>query len=618
MKPIFNKHFRKSVWQKNHTVMRYLKYVWKKHPFITSGIALLTMLEAATPAAVAYINALLLDGILKASIENYPSISKIKLTSFSNIPQFLFLTIILYIFVLLVSNFISRINRVLKFDLQKYLEIEIEGDITSKVASLDAIHFDIPDTNDLINKVTTKSKSASLSSFNQSVNVLGILTSLVLYITILVTLNPLIILIVVVLAAPESLIYAKYSKKLLNVWNEMTEKRRDATTTSSYLYSDKFLKEIKIFNSVRYFIDRHSKLMKESITPQIHVNHKRTSIDLIFSVFSTLGYAYIILLLITDVIVQKITVGTFTFYINAINRLQDNLKNLFASFARMYEDSEHTKYLFQLMDLKNNIESGVEKIDDGSIPPFIKFEDVSFCYPGTDNFVVKNLNLEINSGEKIAIVGDNGAGKTTLLKLLFRFYDVTSGKILINGIDIKKLDLDHWYDMLGAVFQDFNFYHFDAKTNIGLGNLKKINDMDAIKSAANMAGADEFINSYKTKYDQVLKKSFSNGVDPSVGQQQRIAIARVFLSDSPIIILDEPTSSVDPETESEIFKRLFEHSKNKTVIIVSHRYSTVKKADKIIVMDQGSISEKGSHEDLMKIPNGKYKSVYELQKSSYR
>ena len=395
MKSIFHNHFRKKVKQKNHAIVRYLLYVWKKHPFITSGIAVLTMFESAIPAAVAYINALLLDGIIKATVNNYTAVTRINLTSVSSIPEFLFLIVLLYIAVLLASNIVSRINRVLKFDLQKYLEIEVEHDITNKVASLDAIHFDIPETNNLINKVTTKSKLASLSSFNQSVNVLGILTSLALYTTILITLNPLIILIVVVLAAPESLIYARYSKKLLNVWNKMTEKRRDATTTSSYLYSDKFLKEIKIFNSVKYFINRHTKLMKESITPQININHKRTSIDLAFSMVSTLGYAYIIVLLIIYVIAQKITIGTFTFYINAINRLQDNTKNLFASFARMYEDSEHTKYLFQLFDLQNNIVAGIKKIDKDSIPPLIKFQDVSFCYPGTEKAVIRGRSIVI-------------------------------------------------------------------------------------------------------------------------------------------------------------------------------------------------------------------------------
>ncbi len=225
--------------------------------------------------------------------------------------------------------------------------------------------------------------------------------------------------------------------------------------------------------------------------------------------------------------------------------------------------------------------------------------------------------MDINPGEKIAFVGVNGAGKTTIIKLLCRFYDVTEGEILIDGINLIDVDLDTWYKKIGVLFQDFVRYsQFDVKKNIELGDVDKVGDEKLVMEAVFKADA-KFIDDYRHKLEQVLDKSFEGGINPSGGQWQRIALARAFFRDAPILILDEPTSAIDAKGEFEIFERLYEFSQNKTVLIVSHRFSTVRRADKIYVIEHGRIAEAGTHEELLKI-NGKYADAFHTQAQGYK
>jgi len=256
-------------------------------------------------------------------------------------------------------------------------------------------------------------------------------------------------------------------------------------------------------------------------------------------------------------------------------------------------------------------------MDKTNDPPLIEINDIAFKYPLTSKNILYNFSLTIKPSEHVAIVGENGAGKTTLIKLLMRFYDTDTGTIALNGTDIKDLKIDSWYQNVGTLFQDFNKYHFDVKTNIGLGDISNISDIKNIDLSASKAGADEFIKKFEDKYDQVLSRVFEGGTDLSGGQWQKIAIARVFFRNPGLIILDEPTSAIDPKSEAEIFERIFEFTKDRSVIIVSPRFSTVRNASRILVMEDGRIIEDGTHKQLMDIPNGKYKSAFEIQRKGY-
>ena len=230
---------------------------------------------------------------------------------------------------------------------------------------------------------------------------------------------------------------------------------------------------------------------------------------------------------------------------------------------------------------------------------------------------MKDFNLSIKNGEKIALVGENGAGKTTLIKLLLRFYDVTDGEILVNGINIKNINLEKWYSEIGALFQDFIKYQFTFKENVYFGDQKQINNLELLKDAIKKSGADEYLKDLPNKFNQIIGKMFKDGIDLSGGQWQKLALARAFFKNAPILILDEPTSAIDAKAEYEIFQRVQELQKDKTVIIISHRFSTVRNADKILVLNEGAIIEEGSHETLMKM-KGLYAELFNIQAKGYR
>ena len=230
---------------------------------------------------------------------------------------------------------------------------------------------------------------------------------------------------------------------------------------------------------------------------------------------------------------------------------------------------------------------------------------------------MKNFNLIIGSGEKIALVGENGAGKSTLIKLILRFYDPTEGEILLNGVNIKEVNLNDWYKQIGALFQDFIKYQFTFKENVIYGDVAKRNDLLAIKDAIQKAGADSYLKDLPKGIDQIVGKTFEDGIDLSGGQWQKLALARAFFRDAPILILDEPTSAIDAKAEYEIFQKVGELQKDKTVIIISHRFSTVRNADRILVLEGGKIIEEGNHEKLMK-KDGLYAELFNIQAQGYK
>jgi ATP-binding cassette subfamily B protein len=293
------------------------------------------------------------------------------------------------------------------------------------------------------------------------------------------------------------------------------------------------------------------------------------------------------------------------------------LQMIFSDLSNLYENNLYLEDLFVLLNMpKTSYEnSGSKKITDKNIE--IKIENLSFKYPDSDKFVLRNINMTISPGQSMALVGRNGAGKTTLTKLLCGLYAPTEGRILINNIPLNELDIDSYRKLISIVFQDFSYYHFTARENIGFGDLNNLNDLDKIKISAKKAGADSFIVDLPNGYEQQIGKQFEQGVSLSVGQFQKLALARAFMRDAPIMILDEPTASSDTEAEIKLFKQIEHLVENKTVILISHRFSTVRIAKRIFVIDKGKIIEDGSHEDLMKIKDGTYARLYKMQKESY-
>jgi ATP-binding cassette subfamily B protein len=311
-----------------------------------------------------------------------------------------------------------------------------------------------------------------------------------------------------------------------------------------------------------------------------------------------------------------IAVGGLLLAFNTYTRFYQTVNGYIESISFTEEAARYASRWFELFDLKPKITSteNTQRVTFDK-PPLVEFKNVSFRYPGNDAlnpYVLENLSFTINPGEKIAIVGVNGAGKTTLIKLLCRVYDPTDGAILINGTDLRDIHLDDWQQAIGILFQDFPVYNLTIRESIGVGRISATPDDDKIQQAAKFSGADEFI----TNYNQLIWKDFKDGIDLSKGQHQRLAVARMFYRNAAITILDEPTASIDAVTEEKIFTSLEKNMEGKTVILITHRFSTVKNADKILMLEHGKIIEQGSHRTLMQLDH-KYAELYTMQAKRY-
>lgn len=381
------------------------------------------------------------------------------------------------------------------------------------------------------------------------------------------------------------------------------------------LAEQKVLREAKIFQSQKYLLKK-----LEDIQHYLFSLHKKPLDNYVklfiatplFEIMIVFGVAYFFL---PDVLSGAMTIGSFTFLASMIDQLVHTSGAVVGTFGEMHEHNLYVEDFFAILALERIIKEDPDPITFSTLkPPKIELKNVSFAYPN-GRVVLKDVSFVVNPGERVALVGVNGAGKTTIIKLICRFYDVDTGEILINGTNIKKIKLSNLYDFLGTLFQDFVEYHFTVKENITLGK-NESDDDTLIVEAAKKAGADSFIEKLPNKYDQVLGKEFEGGEELSGGQWQKLAIARAFYQQPPVLIMDEPTSAIDAEAEYEIFNNLEKEYKNKTLILVSHRFSTVRNADKILVLEEGRITEEGSHEELMK-KNGKYAKMFRVQAKGY-
>jgi len=335
-------------------------------------------------------------------------------------------------------------------------------------------------------------------------------------------------------------------------------------------------------------------------------------------VLEVTGTAIGSILLLKQLLARSISLERYFFLSGALLRIGGALNNIFGTLSRMQESLLFAHSYFSLVDSQPTI---VDPPDAIQLPreatPSVVFKDVSFTYPGQTQPIFENLNIEIKPGEHVALVGENGAGKSTLIKLLLRFYTPTSGQILVDGQDLQDIAIETWYAQLATLFQDFNQYPLSIAENIEIGRSSKKADPELLSKAARFGSVDELVKGYKHGWDTVLDSSFKKGVEPSGGQWQRVALARAFYRDANMIILDEPTSAIDAKAEYDIFNNIFEHYQHKTALIVSHRFSTVRRADRIIVIDHGKIMEQGSHQSLMK-NKGLYHELFTKQAEGYR
>lgn len=377
-------------------------------------------------------------------------------------------------------------------------------------------------------------------------------------------------------------------------------------------------KELKLFGLSSFVTEEYARLSNQIYEQNVRLARRRLWAGALLSLLSTSGYYGAYAYVIYRTVIGDLTWGTLTFLAGALAGASNNIQTIFSTFSSIADQSLFLTDLVEFFAVRPRLTSkpgalpAPRPIRDG-----FTFENVSFSYPGTKRLILDRLNLRIEPGERIALIGENGQGKTTIVKLLTRLYDPTDGRILLDEVDLRDYNIEDVQSEIGVIFQDFMRYEMTARQNIAVGRIDASDHDGSIERAARKSLADAVIERLPNGYDQLLGRRFEGGVDLSGGEWQKIALARAYLRDAQLLILDEPTASLDARSEYEVFQRFAELTKGKMALLISHRFSTVRMADRIVVLENGRIVEQGSHSQLMAL-GGRYASMFELQASSYR
>lgn len=444
-------------------------------------------------------------------------------------------------------------------------------------------------------------------------NVAGFLISAI----ILYLINPWLVLLAIVGGLPLYFLQKKYTYQIYKLYHDRTDEMRISNDRNSFFMNAKKMVEVILFQFGQKFKKEVEEMNNKFDSKVLGVYKKRLVATMLSDVLGVFCLVVAVLLVTFQFLGGFILVGTLLLAFTAYRNFTFAVSAFYRNLTEIEDQARYSKRWLELFELKPKMVSNKNALKPlWEKPPVITFKNVSFSYPETKITVLKNVSFEIISGEKLAIVGLNGAGKTTLIKLLSRVYDPSKGKILVDGVDLKKIDLTHWREQFGVLFQDFSNFQMTAKEAIAIARPNNPVNMEKVIWSAKMAGADEFIEKFPKKYDQLLWKGFQDGVELSKGQFQRMAVARIFYRDALISVLDEPTSAIDAVTEEKIFEMLETKMDGRTVVLISHRFSTVKNADKIAVIEHGELKEIGSHKNLME-SNGRYAELYNMQAKRY-
>ena len=377
-------------------------------------------------------------------------------------------------------------------------------------------------------------------------------------------------------------------------------------------------KELKLFNLGEFFTNRFAKLSDIVYEQDVELARKRLGIGSILSFVSTGGYYGAYAYVIWRTLAGRLGIGTFYFLTNAILQASSNIQQVFSTLSGIADQALFLTDLLAFFEMKPTIRSKPNALRaPRPIQQGFEFRDVSFRYPGTSRLVIDRLNFHLHPGERVALIGENGQGKTTIVKLITRLYDPTEGEILLDGVDLREYDLEDLYREIGVIFQDFMRYEMTARENIAVGKVEDLDNIPLLQSAARKSLADEVISRLPAEYEQMLGRRFEGGVDLSGGEWQKLALARAYLRDAQLLVLDEPTAALDARSEYQVFQRFSELTSGKMALFISHRFSTVRMADRIVVLENGKIAEEGTHDRLTRM-GGRYAEMFELQAASYR
>jgi ATP-binding cassette subfamily B protein len=409
-----------------------------------------------------------------------------------------------------------------------------------------------------------------------------------------------------------------FNQRSYSLTRSWTPERRELDYLRYIGASDTTAKEVKIFNLSDFLANRFAELSHKYYLANRKIAVQRAGWGVLLSALGTLAYygAYVVIALQT--ISGAITLGTLTFLTGSFARMRGMLQSIMNRFSRITESALYLQDLFDFLELEPSIKTESDSVPfPDTVQRGFTFENVGFRYPGTDKWAIRNLSFQLQPGEKLALVGENGAGKTTLVKLLARLYDPSEGRILIDGVDLRTINLESLRRNIGIIFQDYIRFQLKAKENLAVGNIDQLANLDLIEASAQKSMANEVIDELPERYEQFLGKRFKDGVDLSGGQWQKIALGRAYMRDAQLLILDEPTAALDARAEHEVFLRFSELIEGKSAVLISHRFSTVRMADRILFLENGQLLELGTHQELLD-KGGKYAELFQLQAQGYQ
>ncbi|MDB9518575.1 ABC transporter ATP-binding protein [Roseofilum reptotaenium CS-1145] len=585
---------------------RAIALVWQSTPFWATLTIILVFLQGLLPLASLYLMKLLIDtvtaGIGKGMAAFYDVLAIVILVGITA----------------LITNLLRALSGYATQAQSQIVTDSVNDILHSKSVELDLEYYENANFYNSLHRAQQEASYRPQNLLNSLLQLAQNAISLVAIAALLLSLHWSISLVLLAAALPVLLVRLQQSKILYRQQKTWTGKERMAWYFHWMLTLNSYAKEIRLFDLGSLFRRRYYNLRQEIRQEKLALARQRAIADFltqlsgilaIFAVFSFIAY---------QTIQGEITLGSLVMYYQGFQRGQAFLGQLLSNIASLYENSLFLSHLYEFLDLKPTI---ANPIHPQWLPqPFqkgLRFENVSFQYPHSRRPLLEDINLTIPAGETVALVGENGAGKTTLIKLLCRLYDPTNGRITIDGVDLRELSVIDWRRNISVVFQDYVRYNLTVRENIGFGNIDHIDNHPDIIKAAQKSGAEGIISRLPRGYDTMLGTQFEEGEELSIGEWQKVAIARAFLRPAQLLILDEPTSALDAEAEYEVFEQFRQLIQGKTAILISHRLSTVKMVDRIFVLENGSIVETGSHEELLGV-GGTYARLFAIQAKYYQ
>ncbi|NJM18795.1 MAG: ABC transporter ATP-binding protein [Richelia sp. RM2_1_2] len=599
--------------QQSGAVFRYsgraVNLVWTTNRTLTIILAILTLVAGLLPAAVAYIGKLIVDAVVQT--RNLSSLQDN--SNYSLALMYVGLEAVAVAILALSQRGLSITQSLLRVLLgQRVNELILE-----KALSLELPQFEDSEFYDKMTNARREASSRPLSLVNRTFGLVQSALSLFTYGALLFGFSLWAVVVLILAAVPAFIAETRFAGEAFRLFRWRAPETRQQHYLETLAAREDFAKEVKLYQLGDMLLSRYRSLFDRLYGEDRDLTIKRGFWSYLLGLLSTATFYVAYGWIVVETIAGRISLGDMTMYLTVFRQGQTTFSGALTSIGGMYEDNLYLSNLYEF--LEEEVPTSYGRAIKGTNPQDgIRFENVSFTYPGSTKPALKNISLHLQPGEKLAIVGENGSGKTTLIKLLTRLYTPESGRILLDGLNLEEWDLNTLRRRIGVIFQNFVRYQFTVGENIGVGDVEKLSDETAWKIAAKKGMSLPFIEQLPDNFTTQLGRWFKSGQELSGGQWQKIALSRAFMRNSAdILVLDEPTSAIDSQAEYEIFDRFRSLTKDKMVFLISHRFSTVRMADKIVVIEQGQILETGTHEELLQA-KGRYATLFSLQAQGYK